>query len=147
MGTADCEQLAKGDGMNPLLIGTVLDFGKSLIERFFPNPEEAAKAEAELVKMAAAGELQAVLAQLDINAKEAQSSSWWVAGWRPYFGWVGGTGFGYAVLLQPLLAWGAAIAGWPIPPEINVDLLWVVISGLLGIGGLRTFEKKAGVAR
>lgn len=133
--------------MNPLLIGAVLDFGKSLIARFFPNPEEAAKAEMELAKMAAAGELQTVLAQLDINAKETQSSSWWVAGWRPFFGWVGGTGFGYAVLVQPLLAWGAAVKGWPIPPEINTELLWVVVSGLLGIGGMRSFEKKAGVAR
>ena len=133
--------------MNPLLLGTVLDFGKSLIERFFPNQEEAQKAEMELVKMAAAGELQTVLAQLDINAKEAQSASIWVAGWRPFFGWVGGAGFAYAVLLQPLLAWGAAIAKLPVPPELQSDLLWVVISGLLGIGGLRTFEKKTGVTK
>jgi hypothetical protein len=36
--------------------------------------------------------------------------------------------------------------GWPVPPEINVDLLWVVATGMLGIGGMRTFEKRAGVA-
>jgi hypothetical protein len=100
----------------------------------------------ELLKMAQDGDLKTVLAQLDINAKEAQSPSLFVSGGRPFFLWIGGVGFGYAVLLQPLLAWVAQIKGWPLPPVPDVDLLWVVVSGLLGISGMRSVEKVKGVA-
>jgi hypothetical protein len=53
----------------------------------------------------------------------------------------------YATVVQPLLAWLAAVKGWPAPPSLNMDLLWVVITGMLGIGGLRTFEKAKGVTK
>lgn len=131
-----------------LLIGPVLEIGRSLLDRF--GPEDKSKRmvmEAEFLKMAAEGELKQVIAQLEINAREAQHPSVFVAGWRPFFGWAGGAGFVYATILQPLLAWTAAIQGWPAPPSLNLDLLWVVITGMLGIGGLRTFEKAKGVTR
>ena len=133
--------------MNPLLLGPILEVGRTLLDRFVPDPAEKAKAEMDLIRMAADGELKQVIAQLEINAKEAQHASIWVAGWRPGFGWAGVAGFLYAVILQPLLAWGASVQGWPAPPELNMDLLWVVITGMLGIGGLRTFEKSRGVTR
>lgn len=132
--------------MNPLLLAPLLDVGKSLIGRFFPDKEEARKAEAEFLKMAMDGELKQVIAQLEINAREAAHPSIFVAGWRPFFGWLGGFGFLYAVIGQPLLAWAASAKGWPTPPTLNLDLLWVVVTGMLGIGGLRTFEKTKGVA-
>lgn len=133
--------------MNPLILGPLLSLGKDLIDRFIPDQTEKARAEMELVKMAADGELKQVIAQLEINAKEAAHPSLWVAGGRPFFLWIGGAGFGYAVLLQPLLAWLAAIKGWPTPPLPDVDLLWVVVSGLLGISGLRSVEKIKGAAK
>ena len=133
--------------MNPLLLGPIFEIGRTLLDRFVPDPEKKAQAEYELIRMAADGELKQVIAQLEINAKEAQHPSVWVAGWRPFFGWAGGVGFVYAVIGQPLLAWVSAIKGWPVPPELNLDLLWVVITGMLGIGGLRTFEKSKGVAK
>lgn len=133
--------------MNPLILGSVFQLGKDLISRFFPDKTEAARVEAEFLRLAAQGELQQVIAQLEINAKEAAHPSVFVAGWRPAFGWAGCAGFVYAVIVQPLLAWGAAIKGLPTPPELNMDLLWVVITGMLGIGGLRTFEKSKGVSK
>lgn len=133
--------------MNPLILGPLLSLGKDLIDRFVPDQTEKARAEMELVKMAADGELKQVIAQLEINAKEAAHPSLWVAGGRPFFLWIGGAGFGYAVLLQPLLAWLAAIKGWPTPPLPDVDLLWVVVSGLLGISSLRSIEKVKGAAK
>jgi hypothetical protein len=132
--------------MNPLILGPVLEIGKDLIGRFFPNKEEARKAEAEFLKLAMDGELKQVIAQLEINAREAQHPSVFVAGWRPFYGWAGGFAFVYATIGQPFLAWVAAIKGWPVPPMLNMDLLWIVITGMLGIGGLRTYEKKTGVA-
>jgi hypothetical protein len=133
--------------MNPLILGPILEIGKSLLDRFIPDQAEKAKAEMELVRMAADGELRQVIAQLEINAREAAHPSLWVAGWRPYFGWVGGTAFAYVGIIKPILAWVAAIKGWPEPPDIDTEFLWVVVSGLLGIGGLRTFEKSKGVSR
>ncbi len=132
--------------MSPLLLGPILEIGKTLLDRFVPDPEKKAAAELELVKMAADGELKQVIAQLEINAREAMSPSLWVAGWRPYFGWVGGTAFLYVGLLKPLLTWVAQIKGWPVPPDIDTEFLWVVVSGLLGIGGLRSMEKIKGKA-
>jgi Holin of 3TMs, for gene-transfer release len=133
--------------MNPLLLGPLFEIGKTLIDRFVPDPEKKAAAEMELVRMAADGELKQVIAQLAINAQEAVHPSIFVAGWRPFFGWAGGIGFIYSVMIQPMLAWYSGIKGWPVPPALNIDLLWVVITGMLGIGGLRTFEKSKGVTK
>ncbi len=133
--------------MNPLILGPIFEIGKTLIDRWLPDPEKKREAEMELVRMAADGELKQVIAQLEINAREASHPSVWVAGWRPFFGWAGGAGFVYATIAQPLLAWLAAVKGWPVPPVLNLDLLWVVVTGMLGIGGLRTFEKSKGLTK
>ena len=134
--------------MNPLIIGPILEIGKSLLDRFGPEDKDKRRImEAEFLRMAAEGELKQTIAQLEINAKEAAHPSVWVSGWRPFFGWAGGAGFVYATILQPLVAWWAAIKGWPAPPSLNLDLLWVVITGMLGIGGLRSVEKIKGVSR
>lgn len=132
--------------MNPLILGPVLEIGKTLLDRWIPDPEKKREAEMEMFRMAADGELKQVLAQLEINAREAQHPSLWVSGGRPFFLWIGGAGFGYAVLIQPMLAWIARIKGWPEPPLPDIDLLWVVVSGLLGLSGMRTAEKFKGVA-
>jgi hypothetical protein len=133
--------------MNPLLIGPIFEFGKAILERFIPDPEKKREAELEMFRMAAEGEMKQVLAQLEINAREAMHPSVWTSGWRPFFGWVGGVGFLYSTVLQPMLVWYGASRGWAPPPEIGIDLLWVVITGMLGIGGLRTYEKKAGLSK
>ncbi len=70
--------------MNPLLLGPLFDLGGKIIDRMFPDPSAKAAAELELLKIAQAGDLQTVLAQLEINAKEAQHPSIFVAGWRPF---------------------------------------------------------------
>lgn len=133
--------------MNPLVLGPLLEFGKGLLDRFVEDPAKKREMELEVFKMAADGELKQIIAQLEINAREAQHQSIWVAGWRPFFGWAGGVAFIYATILQPVLAWYATSKGIAVPPELNMDLLWVVITGMLGIGGLRTYEKKLGVTK
>lgn len=133
--------------MNPLILGSIFEIGKTLLDRLVPDPEAKRAAEMEMIRMAADGELKQVAAQLEINAREAQHASIFVAGWRPAFGWCGAIGFLYATIGQPVLAWVGAIRGWPAPPELNLDLLWVVVTGLLGIGGLRTVEKIKAVTK
>lgn len=133
--------------MNPILLGPVLEIGKSLIDRFFPDPAEKAKAEMEMMVLLQTQDLQRVLGQLEINAKEAASPSVWVSGWRPGAGWCGVAGLVYACIVQPLLTWAARIKGWPEPPEIDTDVLLYVLGGLLGLGAFRTAEKVKGVSK
>lgn len=133
--------------MNPLILGPVLELGRELVGRFFPDKEKAAEAEREFLRMAMEGELKQVIAQLEINAKEAAHPSVWVAGWRPGAGWCGVAGLAYTTIIHPLLSWAALVKGWPAPPALDTDLLWVVLTGMLGIGGLRTFEKTKRVTK
>ena len=133
--------------MNPLLIAPLLDLGRGIIERLFPDPEKKAAAELELLKMTQDGDLKVVLAQLEVNAREAQHQSIFVAGWRPGAGWAGVAGLVYVTILHPLLSWVAVLKGWPIPPQLEVDLLWAVLTGMLGLGSLRTFEKTKRVTK
>lgn len=132
--------------MSPLILAPLLEVGKTLLDRFIPDPAQKAQAEMELVRMAADGELKQVIAQLEINAREAAHPSIFVSGGRPLFMWIGGVGFAYATIIQPVLTWVARIKGWPEPPDVNSDLLWVVITGLLGLSVSRSVEKMKGVA-
>jgi hypothetical protein len=132
--------------MNPLLIGPLFELGKGIIDRLFPDPAKKAEAELELLKMTQAGDLQVVLSQLEINAKEAQNPSVFVSGGRPFIMWICGIGFMYATLLQPLFTWLSSIKGWPVPPQIDTDVLMYALGGLLGLGGFRSVEKIKGVA-
>lgn len=130
--------------MNPLLLGPIFDIGKTLIERFFPDPEKKREAEMELVRMAAAGELQQVVAQLEINAREAAHPSIFVAGWRPAVGWVCVAAMAFQYLARPLLiAYNVAPADMPGLDEN----LWAILTGILGIGGLRSLEKMQKVTK
>lgn len=132
--------------MNPLLLAPLLEMGGSIINRLFPDPEKKAAAELELLKMTQDGDLKQVLAQLEINAKEAAHPNVFVSGWRPFAGWVGGIGLFYATIGHNVFAWVATIKGWPTPPTVDSDLLLYLLGGMLGIGGLRTMEKVKGVA-
>lgn len=127
--------------MNPLLLAPLLEVGRSIIDRLFPDPEKKAAAELELLKMTQDGDLKQILGQLEINAREAQHPSIWVSGWRPGAGWAGVAGLVYTTIFHPLFVWLSAIKGWPTPPQLDSDLLWIVLTGMLGLGGLRSIEK------
>lgn len=95
------------------------------------------------------------LAQIEVNKVEAASNSVFVAGWRPAIGWIGAAAMAYQFLLYPMLLWVWTYlqgAGWipkelTPPPVLDADQLWVILSGILGIAGMRSFEKSKGVAR
>lgn len=128
-------------------ITAVLQLGSSLIDRLWPDPTEAAKAKLELLKLQETGELAQITGQLEINKQEATSSSVFVAGWRPGLGWVCGLAFSLHFVLFPitnfiLVMWGHK----SIDIEFDMSTLTTVLFGMLGLGGLRTFEKVKGVS-
>jgi hypothetical protein len=128
-------------------ISAALDLGNTLITRIFPDPAQAANAKLELLKLQQSGDLATMTAQTDINKEEAKSSSLFVSGWRPAIGWVCALALAYQYLLRPLGGTIASIAGVTIPPLPGLDdNLWQLMMGMLGMGGLRTFEKVQGVA-
>jgi hypothetical protein len=133
--------------MNPLLIAPVLEIGKSLIDRFFPDPAEKAKAEMDMMLLLQTQDLQRVIAQLEVNAKEAASPHLFVSGWRPAVGWCCGAGFLWATIGQPVFSWVAVAKGWPAPPQIDTEILLYVLGGMLGLGSLRSIEKVKGAAK
>lgn len=133
--------------MNPLVLGPVLEFGGRLLERLFPDPQEKAKAELQMLALSQEADLKIILAQIEVNAREAQHASIFVAGWRPFTGWTCGAGLAFATIVYPLLSWLARVRGWPAPPTLDTDVLMYVLGGLLGIGGLRSIEKIKGAAK
>ena len=90
-----------------------------------------------------------VAGQLRINEQEAKHGSIFVAGWRPAIGWICGGGIAWNFILQPLISWVAFIFGVDITdaPVLDVGPLMILLGGMLGLGGLRTYEKRLGVAR
>ena len=88
------------------------------------------------------------MAQIAVNRQEAAHKSLFVAGWRPFIGWVCGVAIAWAFLGQHVAEWAVAIwaPGTPIP-EVESDRLMELVLAMLGMAGLRTYEKRAGVAR
>tara|TARA_R100000808_G_scaffold245_3_gene1428 strand:+ start:8603 stop:8992 length:390 start_codon:yes stop_codon:yes gene_type:complete len=88
------------------------------------------------------------MAQIEVNKAEAAHKSIFVAGWRPFVGWVCGVALSYHFILAPLLQFGFAVGGIDQElPEFDFSQLSTVLMGMLGLGGLRTFEKMKGVSR
>ena len=121
----------------------------TVLDKVLPDTESANKAKAELLTMQAKGELDALMGQLEINKVEAQSSSVFVAGWRPATGWVCGFALGYVAIIEPIARFIASVGfGYTGPfPEIDTNLTLQVLLGMLGLAGARSFEKNKGVAR
>ena len=128
-------------------VTAVLDIGGKLIDRMWPDPAQAATAKLELIKLQQSGDLAQMTGQLDINKIEAASSSTFVSGWRPAIGWVCALALLYQYLVRPLAVAVFAAVGHPLPVMPGLDEnLWQLMMAMLGMGGLRTFEKVQGVA-
>ena len=123
------------------MIGTVID-------RIIPDKNGANKAKQEIEKTLIDNAVQLNLAQAETNKIEASHRSVWVAGWRPCLGWVAAFGFAWLFVLSPLLQWILAITGTDIPmPQFQTDVLLELTLAMLGLSGLRTFEKLKGLTK
>lgn len=120
-----------------------------LLDKIIPDPQARAKAQMELLKTGRELDLEelrlaisADTAQTAINQEEAKHRSLFVAGWRPFIGWVCGVAFAYHFIAQPVLAFIIANNGQEVAlPVFEMQQLTTVLMGILGLGGLRTIEK------
>tara|TARA_R110000824_G_scaffold203911_1_gene388608 strand:+ start:634 stop:1041 length:408 start_codon:yes stop_codon:yes gene_type:complete len=129
----------------PALLPAVTD----VIGRFLPEDKQK-KAEAERQIEASLLEHLAKIdvAQLGINKQEAAHRSVFVAGWRPFIGWTCGIALAYNYVLQPILIFVLAQTGHLMDlPAMDLNEIMPVLMGMLGLGGLRTFEKFKGVSK
>lgn len=136
--------------MNPLMIGRIVETVGKVADDLFTSDEERAKAALDGYQ----AETARIQGQLGVNQAEAGNANWFVAGWRPFIGWVGGASLAYQFVLYPLLVWGWSLfqaKGWvPVslapPPVLPADALWTIIIGMLGVAGMRSFDKAKGTA-
>lgn len=128
-------------GLDITGLGAVAELATTVIGKIWPDKTEQEKAEL----LAAVALVQG---QLQVNQAEASNPSLFVAGWRPFIGWVCGAALVYHYIVRPMLPWLLAMFGNPVQPIPPLDMgdLITILLGMLGLGSLRTYEKKQGVA-
>ena len=125
-----------------------------VIDKLIPDPTAKAQAQLDLLKLQQAGEFKELdadlalkLEQIKVNAIEAQSPDFFRGGWRPFVGWVCGTGLAVQFLVAPVATWAAALLGHAVAfPSLDMGTLLTLLGGLLGLVTLRTAEKFKGVS-
>ena len=127
------------------LIGPVT----GIIDKVVTDKDQAAKLAHDIATMADRHAQEALIAQLEINKAEAASGSFFKGGWRPAVGWVCAIAFAYHFVVKDLIVFGASFAGAVLPelPDFDMGTLLTVLGGMLGIGGLRTYEKQRGLTK
>lgn len=140
--------------MIPALVATLAPLVGDLLSEVIPDPDERNKRAHEIALATATQAFEIQKGQLEINKQEAAHKSIFVAGWRPFIGWVCGVALAFNVLVVPV---GNATLKFMDDPSDNVavvqiepldsSLLWPVMAGMLGLGAMRTREKEKGVAR
>ena len=131
------------------LITTLLPSIMDVAGRFLPeDKQKRAEAEREIEAKLTESLANIDLANLKINEADAKSGNWFQSGWRPFIGWSCGFALAYTYVMQPILTFGLAQAGYLIDlPAVNLGEMMPVLMGMLGLGGLRTFEKVKGISK
>lgn len=134
--------------MIPAVITALVPALGTLVDRLIPDKAAAERAKADMEAALIKASNEAALAQVEVNKIEAGHGSVFVAGWRPFIGWVCGAALAWAFIVGPVLSWFLAVLGIreSLPP-IMTDNLFELVLAMLGLGGLRTFEKMRGVTR
>ena len=141
-------------------ITAVFSLGKAAIERIWPDEAQRAGELRKLEELHQKGDLAALdahvklmLAQISVNQEQAKSKSFWVAGARPAAIWAGVAALIYSGLIYPLLTWawralqafGYIPAEFDPPPIVEPGQLGAITAGLLGVAGMRSYDKRHGV--
>lgn len=129
--------LLGGAGGAATVVGKLAEAIFPIVDRLIPDPDKKQKLMTELLDTLGKFDL----GQLDVNRVEAAHASVFVAGWRPFIGWVLGVGIGYSFLVAPVV--GGLVSLWRpgfAMPVVD-DHLWELVFAMLGMGALRSFDK------
>jgi len=119
------------------LIGPV----SGLLDKFVEDKDQKNALAHEISTLASRQATELAKGQLEINKIEAAHKSLFVAGWRPFCGWIAGLALMYSTIIAPILGI------WFTVPPIDNSLLSTVLLGMLGMAGIRGYEKTKGVQR
>ena len=119
----------------------------TLLDKFVEDKDQKAKLAHDISTLAQKQAHAQVLAQLEVNKAEAGNNSLFVAGWRPAIGWICGLAFAWHFVFGPIatLILSYTVEVQPTLPVFDMSSLLTVMMGMLGLGGLRTYEKRKGV--
>lgn len=120
-----------------------------LLDKFIEDKDQKNALAHEIATLAEKQAHQAQLAQIAVNKAEAQHRSIFVSGWRPFVGWVTAAALAWHFLVAPIVLFTATLVGIEIPelPNFDMETLTTILLGMLGLGGLRSFEKFKGLTK
>ena len=131
------------------IVSAGLDLVDTFISKFVKDKDLVVQLKASARSEEFQGQIKLLAGQMEINKIEASSSSMFVAGWRPYVGWVCGIALTYTYVLYPILQFIVAVTmeNPPVLPEVEAISLMPILMGMLGLGAMRSHDKKHGVSR
>ena len=127
----------------PAILAPLLGLASTVIDRVIPDKAAAEKAKLEMEAALQSQEFSLALEQIKVNAVEAGSTNWFVAGWRPCVGWLGAFSLGYAALLEPFARFIAKVGFGYVGafPVLDTTITMQILFGILGLGAYRSYEK------
>ena len=131
------------------MIQALIGPATKLLGKFIEDKDTKNKLAHELATMAERHAQELAKSQIEVNKAEAQSRHWVVASWRPFIGWTCGIALMWHFVLSQFILFFATMFGFDLPalPEFDMGSLMTVLMGMLGLGGLRTFEKYKGMTK
>jgi len=131
--------------MIEVLIGPIT----GLLDKFIEDKDQKAKLAHDLATMTERHAKEIAKGQIEVNKVEAANRSPFVAGWRPFIGWTCGVALAWHFIGLPVASFLIMLSGADLPslPQFDMNSLITILVGMLGLGGLRTFEKYSGVSK
>jgi len=131
------------------LLGKLVDPVSNILDKVVEDKDQKARLAHEIATMAERHAQELAKGQIEINKEEAKSRNIFIAGWRPFVGWTCGLALFWHFLGLPVTLF---VTGWfnlqhPPLPEFDMQSLMTVLLGMLGLGGMRTFEKFKGITK
>jgi phenylpyruvate tautomerase PptA (4-oxalocrotonate tautomerase family) len=131
------------------LLGKLVDPVSNILDKVVEDKDQKNALAHEIATMAERHAQELARGQIEINKEEAKSRNIFIAGWRPFVGWTCGLALFWHFLGLPVTLF---VTGWfdlqhPPLPEFDMQSLMTVLLGMLGLGGMRTFEKFKGVSK
>ena len=130
------------------LISSLVAPVSGLLDKFIEDKDQRALLAHEIATLAEKQAQEQIVGQIKTNQIEAAHQSMFVAGWRPAVGWVCALAMLLNFILIPFINLGMDLAGQDIRLDlIEMDTMMPVLLGMLGLGGMRSYEKARNVAR
>jgi hypothetical protein len=130
------------------MINAIIPIIGSVLDKIIPDNNAKEQAKQQIEKALIDNAAQINLTQAETNKIEASHRSVFVSGWRPFLGWCSGLGFAWVFVVSPVAQWVLALQGINLVlPQLQTDVLMELTLAMLGLAGLRTWEKSKGLTK